>query len=263
MEDYVSINKHLWNEKTKVHIHSDFYNNEKFKQTKTSLNANELKALGNVSGKLMLHLQCHFGQDTLSWQHLGAHCTGIDLSDEAISYAQQLNKELLLNAEFICCDIYDLKSKLDTKFDIVFTSYGTIGWLPDLDKWAAIITHFLKPGGTFYMIDFHPVLWMFDNDFKFFEYSYFNTQPIVENLEGTYADKNAPLKNSSISWNHPLNEIINALIKQGLQLDYFNEFDYSNYNCFNNTVETEIGKFMIKGLEKKLPIMYELKFIKS
>jgi 2-polyprenyl-3-methyl-5-hydroxy-6-metoxy-1,4-benzoquinol methylase len=112
----------------------------------------ELELLGNVKGLSILHLQCHFGQDSLSLARMGAHVTGIDLSDKAIKTAQELNAELHLNAEFICSDIYDLPQHLNKQFDIVFTSYGTIGWLPDLNKWAQIIHHFLKPEGKFIFV---------------------------------------------------------------------------------------------------------------
>lgn len=255
---YFESNKSLWNQKTAFHKDSDFYNLKDFKAGKSSLNSIELEELGDVNGKSLLHLQCHFGMDTLSWARLGAKATGVDLADEAIELAQSLNDDLGLDAEFICSNIYDLKAHLNTKFDIVFTSYGTIGWLPDLDKWADIITHFLKPGGVFYMVDFHPVLWMFDNYFQHFEYSYFNKGVLVEETTGTYADKNAPIKHKEYGWNHPLSEIITALRTSGLQLNLLHEFDYSPYDCFNNTVKIAEGKWQIKGLEGKLPMLYSI-----
>ena len=129
---------------------------ESFKKGKSSLNFIELDGLGDVSGKTLLHLQCHFGMDSLSWSRLGAKVTGIDLSNTAIEKARELNTELGLDAEFICSNVYDLKEMLDKKYDIVFTSYGTIGWLPDLGKWGDIISHFLNPGGIFYIADVHP-----------------------------------------------------------------------------------------------------------
>jgi ubiquinone/menaquinone biosynthesis C-methylase UbiE len=113
-----------------------------------------------------LHLQCHFGQDTLSMSRMGAQTTGVDLSDKAIDAARKLNQEINQQATFICCNIYDLPQHLDQQFDIVFTSYGTIGWLPDLNQWAALIARYLKPGGKFVFAEFHPVVWMFDNDLK-------------------------------------------------------------------------------------------------
>lgn len=256
--DYIKLNKQTWNDKVDVHIASDFYENDHFLNGKSTLNDIELALLGNVSGKKILHLQCHFGQDTISLARLGAKATGVDLSDKAIEKAQQFNTQLGLDATFICCDVYDTPSYLDEKFDIVFTSYGTIGWLPDIDKWAKVVSHFLKPNGKFIMADFHPVVWMYDDNFKEVFYNYFNTEPIYENETGTYADKDAPIVNKTISWNHPISEILNALISNNLEVNQFNEYDYSPYNCFNETEEFETGKFRIKHFENKIPMVYSI-----
>ena len=256
--DYLAINKQTWNHKTEVHVDSEFYDNENFLKGKSTLNSIELALLGDVSGKKILHLQCHFGQDSLSLARLGAEVTGVDLSNTAIEKATSFAKELKLEAKFICSDIYDLPSHLAEQFDIVFTSYGTIGWLPDLDKWAKVISHFLKPNGKFIMADFHPVVRMFDNDFKEVFYSYFNVEPIIEEETGTYADKNAALETKTITWNHPISETLNALLSNGLTLNQFNEYDYSPYNCFNNTEEFEKGKFRIKHFENKIPMVYSI-----
>ncbi|WP_300565952.1 class I SAM-dependent methyltransferase [Flavobacterium sp.] len=257
-KDYIETNKKTWNNKTDVHIASDFYDNESFLNGKSTLNEIELKLLGDVSGKKILHLQCHFGQDTISLTRLGAKVTGVDLSDKAINKAQEFNQKLGLDAQFICCDIYDLPQHLDEKFDIVFTSYGTIGWLPDVEKWANVISHFLKPGGKLVFADFHPVVWMYDNDFATVFYSYFNIEPIIETYSGTYADQNAEIETHSVCWNHPTSEVLNALIQSGLEINSFNEYDYSPYNCFNETEEFEKGKFRIKHLENKIPMVFSL-----
>ena len=196
MSDYSSYfdaNKQLWNQRTAVHKDSSFYNLAGFKAGENVLTPIELNELGDVKGKTMLHLQCHFGMDSLNWARLGAVVTGVDLSDEAIKEAKQLNNDLGMNATFICCNVYDLKEHLNEKFDIVFTSYGTIGWLPDLNKWAEIISCYLKPGGIFYMADFHPVLWMFDDEFTHFQYSYENSEVIITESEGTYTDRDADI----------------------------------------------------------------------
>lgn len=256
--DYIKINKETWNNKVAIHIDSDFYDMKGFMNGKSTLNAIELELLGEVKGKNILHLQCHFGQDTMTFSRMGAKATGIDLSDIAIEKAREINKKLNLDANFVCCDIYDLPNFLDEKFDIVFTSYGTIGWLPNLDKWAKIISRFLKPNGKFIMADFHPVVWMFDNDFKEVFYNYFNNEEIIENEIGTYAEKEASISTQSITWNHPVSEILNALIANDLELNCFNEFDYSPYNCFNQTEEFEPNKFRIKHLENKIPIVYAI-----
>lgn len=257
-ENYIEINKEAWNEKTAVHVHSDFYDMEGFLNGKSSLNQIETQLLGNVSGLKILHLQCHFGQDTISLAKAGAEVTGIDLSDKAIETAIEIAGKMNVSATFICSDVYDLPQHLNEKFDVVFTSYGTIGWLPDLDKWAKVISHFLKPDGRFVFAEFHPVVWMFDDSFKNIAYSYFNVETIIENVEGTYAEKEAPLKNQTVSWNHPLSEVFSSLLQNGLQIDSFAEYDYSPYNCFNETEEFEPGKFRIKLLENKIPMVYAL-----
>lgn len=258
LPDYININKQTWNNKTDVHIASDFYDVESFLNGKSTLNTIELELLGDVKGKKVLHLQCHFGQDTLSLARLGAKVTGVDLSDKAIERAKEFSGKLELDAQFICCDIYDLPQYLDEQFDIVFTSYGTIGWLPDLNKWATVVSRFLKPNGKFVFAEFHPVVWMFDNDFKEVFYSYFNVAPIIEDESGTYADRYSEISAQTITWNHPTSEVLNALIQSGLEINSFNEYDYSPYNCFNETEEFEKGKFRIKHLGNKIPMVFSL-----
>ena len=262
-DNYLELNKKAWNDKTAFHTASDFYDMPGFMSGKSTLQDIELELLGNVSGKKVLHLQCHFGQDTISLARLGAEVTGIDFSESAIQKGRQIAAELNLPAAFICCDIYSLPEVLNDKFDIVFTSYGTIGWLPDVDRWAAIVSHFLKPGGTFVFADFHPVLWMFDNDFTTITYRYFKDKAIIETETGTYADTSAPISNQTVSWNHSLTEILNSLIKNNLEIQVFNEYDYSPYDCFNGTVEAEPGKFRIANLGNKIPMVYSIKAIKK
>lgn len=256
--NYIEVNKKTWNEKTAVHVLSDFYDMEGFLNGKSSLNNIELDLLGSISGLKILHLQCHFGQDTISLAKLGAQATGIDLSDKAIEKATEIAHQMNVPAQFICSDVYDLPNHLEEKFDLVFTSYGTIGWLPDVDKWAKVVSHFLKPDGKFIFVDFHPVVWMFDNHFKNIQYSYFNVETIIENEEGTYAEKEAALQNQTISWNHPLTEVLSSLLQNGLQINSFNEYDYSPYACFNETEEFEPGKFRIRHLDNKIPMVYSV-----
>src|SRR5690554_5564187 len=227
---YLESNRQSWDQRTEAHVKSAFYDVAGFLQGKSSLNPIELALLGEVSGKSILHLQCHFGQDSISLSRMGAEVTGIDLSDKAIEQAQEMAKLTHQNTDFICCDLYDLPNHLDQKFDILFSSYGTIGWLPDLGKWAEIIQHYLKPNGQFIFVEFHPVVWMFDNQFQHITYNYFNEGPIIETLTGTYADRTADMALESITWNHSLSEVIQNLLDHGLQIDKFQEFDYSPYD---------------------------------
>lgn len=243
--NYIEINRQSWNNRTEAHLKSDFYDLHGFINGKNSLNEIELNLLGDIRGKTILHLQCHFGQDTISLSRYGAEVTGVDFSDKAIESAKQIAKQTNANIKLICCDIYDLPSHLDDKFDIVFTSYGTIGWLPDLYKWAKIISKFLKPGGQFVFVEFHPVVWMFDDHFEKIRYRYLNSGPILETENGTYADKKANITQSYVMWNHGLSEVVNNLISNRLEIKTLDEFDYSPYNCFNRTIEVEPGKYRI------------------
>ncbi|MFO7448216.1 MAG: class I SAM-dependent methyltransferase [Ignavibacteriaceae bacterium] len=263
MQNFFESNKKIWNDRVAVHAKSDFYDVESFKKGKSSLNFIELEELGDVTGKTLLHLQCHFGMDTLSWTRLGAKTTGVDFSDKAIILAKELNDELKLDSEFICSNVYDLKEVLNKKYDIVFTSYGVIGWLPDIAKWADIVSHFLKPGGVFCMVEFHPVFWMLDEKFEHLKYSYFNIEPIVNEADTTYADRTAEMSGTEYGWNHPFSDVFSSLLKCGLRIESFREFPFSVYDCFPNTVKGDDGWWRIKGLENRIPMMYSLKCIKK
>ena len=258
-EKYFLTNKTNWDNRVPIHRDSSFYDIQSFKNGKNSLNHIEISELGNVKGKTVLHLQCHFGLDSLSWSRLGAKVTGIDFSEKAIDLANQLNAELDMDATFVCCNVYDLEQCLNAKYDIVFTSYGVIGWLPDLQRWAKIISHFLKPGGTFYMAEFHPYVWMFDDNFTRIEYSYFNVGVIETDNENTYANRTEEFNHKEYSWNHPISDVVNALIGAGLNISMLHEYDYSPYDCFKNMVKKEDGKFYISGMENKLPMIYSIK----
>lgn len=256
--NYLDINKKLWDDKTTVHYNSEFYDVKSFLEGKSSLNEIELELLGDVKGKRILHLQCHFGMDSISLSRMGAQVTGVDLSSESIAKARELANKTGSSTRFIECDVYNLPEVLNEKFDIIFTSYGVIGWLPDMNKWASVIQHFLNTGGKLVFVEFHPVVWMFSYDFKKIEYNYSDSNPIIEELEGTYTDGGKELKNKSVSWNHGLANVINSLISKGLRITSFNEYDYSPYDCFENTIEIKPKQFQIKGLENKIPMVYSL-----
>ncbi|WP_276391273.1 class I SAM-dependent methyltransferase [Eudoraea chungangensis] len=257
-EDYININRTSWNLKTEAHYQSEFYDMEGFLNGNSSLNTLDLEILGSLAGKSVLHLQCHFGQDTISLERLGASVTGVDLSEVAIAKAKALAASLNSKAKFIQCDLYDLPRHLNLEFDIVFTSYGTIGWLPDLHKWAQIINSFLKPKGRLILIEFHPVVWMFNDSFDKLAYSYFNRGPIKETEKGTYADREAEITLDYIMWNHNLGEVFSSVLANNMDIESFSEYDYSPYNIFDNMVEIEKKKYVISSLEEKLPMVYSL-----
>jgi SAM-dependent methyltransferase len=261
--NYFEVNKATWNKKVSIHAQSEMYDMAAFKAGKSSLMSYELNALGDVKGKSLLHLQCHFGQDTLSWSRMGAKCVGVDLSDEGIKLARQLNKELMLNVEFVCCNVIDTSKHVSKTFDIVFTSYGTIGWLPDLKPWARMIAERLNPGGTFYMIEFHPILWMFDyiDGKPEMKYHYNQDEVIYEEYEGTYADNSSKMVSKEYGWNHGLSEVVNALIEAGLHIEYLNEYDESPYDVFPDLVKLENSMYKMKN--QLFPMLFEIKASKK
>lgn len=250
------LNRTLWNERTKHHVGSKFYDVEAFLAGKNSLSGKELELLGDVAGKKLLHLQCHFGQDTLSLARMGADVTGLDLSDEAIGEARKLATRMGLHAEFTIANVLDFQPQWEGQFDIVFTSYGVLGWLPELGGWARNIARYLKPGGKLVLVEFHPAVWMFDNDFTHVAYSYFNRQLIEEVEQGTYADTAAAINLRSHTWNHGIGETLTALLQAGLVIQHVEELDASPHNCFPNTQESADGQFHIIGMQGKLPMVY-------
>lgn len=255
---FFETNKKSWDGRVDTHLASDFYSNESFIAGENSLKEIELAILGEVKGLKILHLQCHFGQDSISLSRMGAEVTGVDFSPKAIETAKDLAEKTVQNTQFICSNVYDLSEVLTEQFDIVFTSYGTIGWLPDLGRWAKVVAQFLKPKGKFVFVEFHPVVWMFNDDFSKVAYNYFNAGPIIENETGTYADKNADIRSEYVMWNHDFGEVLSSLLSENLQLKQFQEYDYSPYNCFSHTVEVGLSRYRIEHLNNYIPLVYSL-----
>jgi SAM-dependent methyltransferase len=262
-ESYFEQNKKLWNKKVRHHFDSAFYNVKGFKAGESSLTEIEKAELPDLTGKTLLHLQCHFGQDTLSLARLGAQVTGVDFSENAIKTARELSTELNLNARFIEANIYDLPRILQEEYDVVFTTYGTIPWLPDLQKWAEIISKSLKKGGLFYFADFHPTFYLFNFDNKQVEFSYFNEgKPYEEFVSGTYADPLAPINEKEYFWNHAIEEVISPLLENGFSLEAFREYDFSPFNCFPNMEETQPGRYQFNMGGLRIPHIYMLQMRK-
>lgn len=250
--DYLEVNKLAWNQRTKIHLASEFYNLEGFLGGENVLKEIELTELHNIKGKSFLHLQCHFGLDSLSWARMGAIVTGVDLSPVAIEQANEIKQKININAEFICSDVYDF-GKLNTyQYDIVFTSYGALCWLPSLSKWAETVENSLKPGGQFYLVEFHPIYDLVSG------YAYFHqNEPDLED-EGTYTENDNGETATLATWGHPLSDVINALIKVGIHINHVNEFPFSPYNCFDGLEQREKGRFYMAGSKHDIPLVYSI-----
>lgn len=262
MDNYLKANRDLWNERTAIHAHSDFYDLDGFKKGASSLYPIEREELTGVDGKTLLHLQCHFGLDTMSWARQGAIPTGVDFSDKAIALAKDINRELGLNCTFLHADIYDLPNHLQGQFDIVYTSYGVLNWLPDIRGWAEVVAHFLKPGGTFYIVEIHPFSNTLDDeadDLKIV-YPYFHApEPMAYEPQGSYVDREAEITTPLVyEWSHSLGEVVTALLEAGLDIQYLHEFDYTVFQQVPFMIQK--GRlFYLPEDKPSLPLLFSLK----
>lgn len=249
---YFEMNRVGWDLRAKAHFESKFYDVAGFLAGATSLREIELAELRNVDGKRLLHLQCHFGMDTLSWVREGAVCTGVDISPVAIHKARELSEQLGLDAEFVCSDVYSFERSNPAPYDIVFTSYGAVCWLPDLKPWAEVVASNLTAGGRFYIAEFHPIYDLLAG------YSYFTRDRPDIDEEGTYTENGADAVAPLATWAHPMSSVLNALIGVGIQIERVSEFSYSPYNCFEGMEEREPGRFYLSHRGNDVPIVYSI-----
>ena len=254
---YLEINKAAWNQRTETDFESGMYDVEGFLKGGCGLKEIELSEVGDVSGKSLLHLQCHFGLDTLSWARRGAKVTGVDLSDESISKADELKRAASLSADFFCSDVYSFEGEGKASFDIVYVSYGALNWLPDLDRWARVVASNLREGGCLHLIEFHPTYELFCGDPYFSQ-----TEPEI-NEGGAYSENTDGETATIATWPHPLGEVVNALTTNGIRIDHLNEFPYSPYNCFEGLEEREKGRLFPKDGVHPIPLIYSIKGTKT
>ena len=262
MDSYRKNNLALWNEWTKINAASSMYRLHEFKAGENALNPLELAEVGDVKGRSLLHLQCHFGMDTLSWARMGAKVTGIDFSDEAIQLARSLSTELALPAEFIQCDLYDLPQHLDRQFDIVYTSYGVLAWLSDLDAWAKIAARFLKPGGFFYIAEFHPFAMVFDDESEDIRlrYNYFSQEVERFSVSGSYADTSAECEvKDEYNWPYTVSSVLNALLNAGLKPEYLHEHPFTVFRQLALLVQKDRYYWTLPDGIPQFPLMFSIK----
>ena len=244
---------------------SGLYDVAGFKAGNSRLKPVEREELTGVQGKSLLHIQCHFGLDTLSWAREGAIVTGVDFSEPALEAARGLADECGIEARFIHSDVYSVPQKLSEQFDIVFTSYGALCWLPDMHRWAEIVARFLKPGGAFYMVEFHPMSGVFADGPEATDltvhYPYFPTgDPVRTEDDGTYADREARVENRlNYSWPHPTSEVISALIDAGLRIEFFHEFPFTTEPLWPFTETKPDGTVRLTKHDGSVPLLYSVK----
>jgi len=255
-------NRKSWDMRVHAHVDSPTYNVAAFRAGGSTLKSLEVEELGDVAGKRMLHLQCHFGLDSLSWARRGAVVTGVDFSPVAIEQAKALANETELEAEFICANVLELEKHLQGEFDIVFTSYGVLCWLGDLERWAQVIRHFVRPGGVFYIAEGHPLCEAFDYEKTEplrFERSYFETEPGRHDLSGTYASTTARFEGAvGYEWQHTLGQVVTVLCGVGLHIRYVHEFPYTFWHAFRCLERHDDGWWHVPKDQPAVPLMFSL-----
>lgn len=260
--DYLRINKALWDERVPIHLASDFYDVAGFKAGGQTLREFEPAEVGDVTGRRLVHLQCHFGLDTLSWARRGAHVTGLDFSEKAVEAARAVADETGLQARFVAADVYDAPMVLGETYDIVYTGLGALCWLPDIDRWAGTATSLLRPGGFVYLAEFHPFADTLDDDEgRSVTYDYFAEGPQIwdEPDAGSYAAPQVPVQHTrSIAFVHGLGEVVTALTTAGLRLDFLHEHDYTLWQRFS-VLERRGPTYRLPKGRPRIPLMYTLR----
>ena len=245
------LNRANWDERALVHVGpgSD-YDLTALRAGRGKLNAIEEAELGDVRAMRVLHLQCHFGADTLVLAQRGAEVVGLDFSPVAIEKARTLCAELGLGARFVAADLYDAPTAVPepASFDLVYVTWGATCWLPDIRRWARIVASFLKPGGRLYYADHHPTAYVFDDETRLpdgkpgYFVPYLGRQPVVLVEHKDYADPAVHLANATtVQWLHPLSDIVSGLIEAGLRLDWLHEHAQVPWRMFQMLVQKEDG----------------------
>ncbi len=260
-EEYFQANKAMWDERVPIHVASRFYDVDGFRAGAHTLRDFEREALGDVAGRSFIHLQCHFGLDTLSWARLGANVTGLDFSVPAIEAARALAAEHALPAHFVEGNVYDAPALLGRRFDIVYTGLGALCWLPDIEGWADVIAALVEPGGTVYVVEFHPLSDIMADDDLRIERPYFQGQePTRWDEAGTYADLKAETEfNVSYEWAKPISHVIDALVRRGLVLERFEEYDYTLFPRWPFLEQHEGEIYRLPADRPSVPLMYAVR----
>ncbi|UKY51701.1 class I SAM-dependent methyltransferase [Streptomyces inhibens] len=265
-DDWREANRAKWDERVAIHTASDYYDQDRFRRVRDVIRDFEAAEVGDVTGRSLLHLQCHFGQDTLSWVHRGAaRVVGLDFSEPAVEAARELTAELGYRpdrAAFVAADVYDAAEAVpDDSYDIVYTGIGALNWLPDLERWADTAASLVAPGGFLYLAEFHPLCDALDDETgSRIVHDYFSRDAWVDETPGTYTDFGAPtVNNRSVEWQHPIGEVVSALAGAGLRIDFLHEHDMTMFQRFSALRRNDDGYYRFPGDRPRIPLMYSLK----
>lgn len=265
-DDWRDANRSNWDERVPIHVTSDFYEVDAFRAGEDRLRDFELTEVGDVTGRSLLHLQCHFGLDTLSWaRHGAARVVGLDFSAPAVDAASAIAREIGLGperAEFVTSDVYEARDAVPPgPYDIVYTGLGALSWLPDIDRWAEVAASFVAPGGFLYLAEFHPITDVLDDETGTrVVHDYFTREPWEEDEAGTYADPAATtVHNRTVEWQHPIGRVVSAICATGLRLEFLHEHDMTLWDRFASLEVGDDGYRRLPAGQPRIPLMYSLK----
>jgi SAM-dependent methyltransferase len=263
VSDWREHNRRSWDERVATHVASRFYDVEGFKAGRDPLRAFEIEEVGDVTGRSLVHLQCHFGQDTLGWARRGARVAGLDFSEPAVAAARELAADCGLDAEFVAADVYDAVDAFGgRRFDVVYTGFGALVWLPDIARWARVVADLLAPGGFLYLAEFHPFTAIFAWDGLTVEHP-FRSPPAGErydDADGTYTDGEFEPEHKTVyQWTHPLGDVVTALVGAGLRIEFLHEYDFSLFATWPFMERHDDGTYHLPEGYPALPLIYTLR----
>jgi SAM-dependent methyltransferase len=263
-------NRQLWDERVALHRRdaTGFYQVESFLAGNDILLPIEASEIGNVQGLRIAHLQCHFGMDSICLARRGASVIGLDFSESAIAEARRLAQDASADASFVHGNVYDARRLLDGDFDLVYTTWGTVGWLPDIVEWARVVASLLKPGGALYFADGHPgmlCLEMIDGKIvPHYDWRTPKDRPLITSGGAAYTgdDTSGFAHDTTYEWIHPVSDMVNALIDAGLRLEWLHEHAVLAWPYFPIMESTGDRMFRLPENYPQLPLSLSLRATK-
>jgi SAM-dependent methyltransferase len=266
MKDALELNRLNWDERARIHARDSTgaYLLDRFRTGEDALHSIETTELGDIAGKRVLHLQCHIGRDTLCLVRRGAIATGLDFSSAALDVARQLTIETGLSATFVEGTVDRAPELAPGPFDLVFTTWGTIGWLPDMDVWAKVVASVLRPGGELYFADVHPGFLVFEESAGQMALTYdYQTPadrplPFVEATTYT-GDPQIMVHQEMRNWIHSLSSVLSALMSAGMTITMFHEHEILPWQGLPSLVPAGDRFWKLPEGCPRIPLSYSLR----
>lgn len=266
MDEFFAVNRRNWEDRVPIHLRdaTGAYRIDAFLAGADKLFPIEAAELGDIAGLRVLHLQCHIGLDTLSLARRGARVTGLDFSPGAIAAARDFARRTAIGADFVEGNVYDAPRLTPGPFDAVYTTWGTIGWLPDIRGWAKVIAAVLAPGGFLYFADGHPAaLALEEKDGQLVTWYPWRTPPeapLTLEATTTYTGDPTPLAHPQVcEWMHPVSDIVSALLDAGLAIEMLHEHDRLPWRLFPMMVEAGEGLYRLPERMPAMPLALSLR----